>query len=97
MDNSPFTCDRGSEPSPEGWSDRLALELDPRLADVWSCLFGLGIHGTELLEQIGWFLRMAYLQGYEDGLTEPQRGALFAALGIEVPTRPGSGRRGARR
>lgn len=98
MDNSAFKCGRGPEPSSENrWSDRLVLELDPRLADVWSCLFRLGIEGPELLEQIGWFLRMAYLQGYEDGLTEPRRGALLAGLGLEVPRRPDSGRRGARR
>jgi hypothetical protein len=98
MDNSAFRCERGPQPSSEnGWSDRLVLELDPRLADVWSCLFRLGIEGSELLEQIGWFLRMAYLQGYEDGLTEPRRGALLDDLGLEVPRRPDSGRRGAGR
>lgn len=98
MDNPAFTCDRSPEPSSEKtWSDRLVLELDPRLADVWSCLFQLGIEGTELLEQVGWFLRMAFLQGYEDGLTEPRRGALLADLGLEVPRRTDSGRRGARR
>ncbi len=98
MDDSTFRCERGPEPSAENrWRDRLVLELDPRLADVWSCLFRLGIEGTELLEQIGWFLRMAYLQGYEDGLTEPRRGALLANLGLDVPDRPDSGRRGARR
>lgn len=90
MDNAAFRCGPTPDPLPEQrWSDRLVLELDPRLADVWSCLFGLGIEGTELLEQVGWFLRMAYLQGYEDGLTEPRRGALLADLGLEVPGRPG--------
>jgi hypothetical protein len=97
MDNSAFKCGRGSGPTPQkGLSDRLAMELDPRLADVWSCLFGVGIEGGQLLEQIGWFLRMAYLHGYDDALTEPRRGALFAGLGLEIPKRPGSGQRGLR-
>jgi hypothetical protein len=35
---------------------------------------------------------MAYLNGYEDGLTEIRRGALLEQLGMEVPKR-GSSRR----
>ncbi|MEX2588275.1 MAG: hypothetical protein WD602_09850 [Actinomycetota bacterium] len=67
------------------WGDRLASELDPRLADVWSCVFG--VESDPTLEQLAWFLRMAYLNGYEDGLTEVRRGALFEDLGLGVPTR----------
>jgi hypothetical protein len=72
------------------WGGRLASELDPRLADVWSCLFSMDAELT--LEEIAWFLRMAYLNGYEDGLTEIRRGALLEQLGMEVPKR-GSSRR----
>lgn len=71
------------------WGDRLASELDPRLADVWSCVFNVDSETT--LEQLGWFLRMAYLNGYEDGLTEVRRGALFEDLGLAVPRRDGDG------
>jgi hypothetical protein len=55
------------------------------LADVWSCLFSLDSELT--LEEIAWFLRMAYLNGYEDGLTEVRRGALLEQLGMSVPKR----------
>lgn len=86
-----FESVAGDEPeacSPEPalfWGDRLASELDPRLADVWSCVFSIDSEPT--LEQLAWFLRMAYLNGYEDGLTEVRRGALFEELGLSVPRR----------
>lgn len=67
------------------WGSRLAAELDPRLADVWSCLFSM--ESEPPLEEIAWFLRMAYLNGYEDGLTEVNRGALLEQLGMNVPRR----------
>lgn len=67
------------------WGSRLASELDPRLADVWSCVFS--IDGEPTLEQLGWFLRMAYLNGYEDGLTETTRGKLLQELGMTAPHR----------
>lgn len=76
------------------WGGRLASELDPRLADVWACVFG--VDSEPSLEQIGWFLRMAYLNGYEDGLTETRRGALFEELGLGVPLRGQEIRKGAR-
>lgn len=65
------------------WGSRLASELDPRLADVWSCVFSIESEPT--LEQLGWFLRMAYLNGYEDGLTETTRGKLLQELGMTAP------------
>ena len=68
------------------WGNRLASELDPRLADVWSCVFSIEAEPT--LEQLGWFLRMAYLNGYEDGLTETTRGKLLEELGMTAPRHP---------
>jgi hypothetical protein len=65
------------------WGSRLASELDPRLADVWSCVFS--IESDPTLEQLGWFLRMAYLNGYEDGITETTRGKLLQELGMTAP------------
>lgn len=66
-------------------SIRLAAEFDPRLADVWLFMFG---SDEELAEQggerLGWFLRMAYLRGYEDALTEPRPGDLYRRLGIKA-------------
>jgi hypothetical protein len=67
------------------WGCRLASELDPRLADVWACLFNMDSNLS--MEEIAWFLRMAYLNGYEDGLTETNRGALLEQLGMAVPRR----------
>lgn len=77
------------------WGGRLAAELDPRLADVWSCLFSMEAEPT--LEEIAWFLRMAYLNGYEDGLTEINRGALLEHLGMPVPGRGWAPEAGARK
>src|SRR5205807_1691785 len=40
---------------------RLATSIDPRLAEVWTTLFAADLDATDLSEQVGWFLRMAYL------------------------------------
>jgi hypothetical protein len=77
------------------WGSRLASELDPRLADVWSCVFSIDSEPT--LEQLGWFLRMAYLNGYEDGLTETTRGKLLEELGMTAPRRSTTRTEGAHR
>ncbi|HEX2178202.1 MAG TPA: hypothetical protein VHL54_01600 [Actinomycetota bacterium] len=77
------------------WGSRLASELDPRLADVWSCVFSIESEPT--LEQLGWFLRMAYLNGYEDGITETTRGKLLEELGMTAPNRSTTNQEGARR
>lgn len=66
---------------------RLELEFDPRLADVWLSIFSNDLEGEELVSQIGLFLRMAYLRGYNDALSEPVRGELYRRLGIPVPPR----------
>lgn len=59
-------------------------EFDPRLVDVWVSVFE---HwpADELPRELGWFLRMAYLQGYADALSERERGALFRRFGMEPP------------
>lgn len=65
---------------------RLSAEFDSRLADIWLFIFGshpeLVEHGGE---RLGWFLRMAYLRGYEDALSEPRRGDLYRRLGLPPP------------
>lgn len=66
---------------------RIALEFDPRLADVWLSVFASGLDLEGKGEQLGSLLRMAYLHGYQDGLTEPESGALFTKLGLPVPAR----------
>jgi hypothetical protein len=63
---------------------RIALEFDPRLADVWLEVFA-SEWDPELFSQLGWYLRMAYLSGFRDGATDPKPGKMFARLGMEAP------------
>jgi len=71
----------------------IAVEFDPRLADVWLSVFASGVDLKAMGEQIGCFLRMAYLRGYQDGLTEPESGVLFTKLGLPVPVRQASAKK----
>ena len=83
MDNQP-----GEAPATEDESGlRLSVAIDPRLVEVWSCLFSADLDSEELAGQVGWFLRMAYLRGYHDGLCEPEVGSLYRELGVRVPPR----------
>jgi len=66
---------------------RLATTIDPRLSEVWTTLFAADLDAADLSEQVGWFLRMAYLRGYHDGLCEPEAGSLYRDLGMRVPPR----------
>lgn len=66
---------------------RLAAAIDPRIAEVWTSLFAADLEPEELAQQVGWFLRMAYLRGYHDGLCEPEAGSLYRELGVRVPSR----------
>lgn len=80
--------------------EELEAELDPRLADVWLSVFENW--PGELPEELAWFLRMAYVQGYGDALSEQQPGKLLSNLGIPLPARsksfrPSSRRKGGRR
>jgi hypothetical protein len=72
---------------PEESGARLAAAMDPRMAEVWTCLFAAQLDPEELADQVGWFLRMAYLRGYHDGLCEPDAGSLYKELGMRVPAR----------
>jgi len=90
----------GTEPgfeTAEANGVRLSTVIDPRLAEVWTTLFAAELDAEDLAEQVGWFLRMAYLRGYHDGLCEPEAGLLYRELGARVPprrrsmtTRPGT-------
>ncbi len=65
--------------------DKIGLEVDMRLTDVWSMLFE---RGEELdTEFLGWLLRLAYVTGYWDALSEGERGSLCRQLGYPVPER----------
>lgn len=62
-----------------------ATLIDPRVADLWAALWS----GPDALEPevVGGLLRLAYLTGYQDALTEEVRGELFRSLGLPVPDR----------
>ena len=64
--------------------DRIGLEVDMRLTDVWSILFEKGIDDLDT-EFLGWLLRLSYVTGYWDSLREPERGKLCRELGYPVP------------
>jgi hypothetical protein len=66
---------------------RVAMAVDPRISEVWACLFSQALEPEELAAQVGWFLRMAYLHGYHDALSEPEPGALYRHLGMRAPPR----------
>ena len=65
--------------------DKIGLEVDMRLTDVWSMLFERG--GELDTEFLGWLLRLAYVTGYWDALSEGERGTLCRQLGYPVPER----------
>jgi len=78
--------------------ERLAGEFDPRLAEVWLDVFAFGLEHGSLPDEFGWFLRMAYLKGYEDAVTESRPGSLYRKLGMAQPARKLSGKgKGARK
>lgn len=74
-------------PDGEDSGVRLATAIDPRMAEVWASIFAADLAPEEFVSQVGWFLRMAYLRGYHDGLCEPEAGSLYRELGIQVPPR----------
>lgn len=66
--------------------EKIGLEVDMRLTDVWTMLFERGEQDLDS-EFIGWLLRLAYVSGYWDALSEPDRGRLCRTLGYPVPGR----------
>jgi len=66
-----------------GFAGRIVAEFDPRLAEVWLAVFESDIDLEQVGQCFGWFLRMAYLKGYEDAMAEPEPGGLYANLGMK--------------
>ena len=64
--------------------DTLALQIDLRLADLWSEVFEIDLSRLDS-DLLGWLLRAAYGQGYTDALRETTRGQLCLDLGYTVP------------
>lgn len=67
--------------------DRVAAEFDERLAELWVFLMTFEEEGPLDLGAVGSLLRMAYLRGYEDALSESRRGDLYLRLGLGEPPR----------
>lgn len=82
---------QGAVPQPAGAADRVAVEVDPRLADVWAFLYSAALEPGQVAENVGTFMRMAYLQGYRDALFEQERGELLRRLGVRMAL-PAGGR-----
>lgn len=68
-------------------TDEIEAEFDPRLSDVWLAVFHADLSEQKLRANLGSFMRMAYLRGYEDALTEPVPGTLHKNLGLRPPVR----------
>lgn len=66
--------------------DKIGLEVDMRLTDVWSIIFERGVEDLDT-DFLGWLLRLAYVSGYWDALREPETGELCKQLGYKVPQR----------
>jgi hypothetical protein len=62
----------------------LELDIDLRLADLWSEACGVGEWN---LEVVAAFLRAAYGKGYCDALTEDAPGSLCRDHGYRIPER----------
>lgn len=73
---------------------RISFEVDMRLTDVWTMVFERAEDGIDD-DFLAWLLRLAYVTGYWDSLSEPERGALCHALGYPVPGRDETGATGA--
>jgi hypothetical protein len=74
------------EPTTGGraWAREAAVVLDPLLADIWSFRWAAESEAGEPVP-VEVLLRMAYLQGYQDALGDPVRGAVLRRLGVVVP------------
>lgn len=70
----------------EEWAEKAAVVLDPRLADIWASLWK-DAETCVPFDNLGGLLRLAYLTGYHDSLSEPERGAMYRTLGLRIPQR----------
>ncbi|MCA1831887.1 MAG: hypothetical protein ABR548_05385 [Actinomycetota bacterium] len=62
------------------WAREAAIIVDPLLVEVFAFAWA---EGGDVPPEV--LLRMAYLQGYQDALAEPERGGLLKRLGVQVP------------
>jgi hypothetical protein len=59
-----------------------------QLTGAWAVVFEAGEESLDM-DFLGMMMRLAYVQGYQDAVTEPeaQRGQLMEQLGYAVPPR----------
>ena len=83
-----MSCDaRVPEPAPgPSRSELLELDIDTRLAALW-CEATSSSKWS--LERVAAYLRAAYARGYDDALSEAERGTLWLAHGYLVPPAAG--------
>ena len=68
--------------------DRLALDIDLRLREVWEFAFDIQFdHDTFDLGSVGVLIRAAYGKGYMDALQEPVEASLCRDHGYRMPKR----------
>ena len=67
--------------------DRLFLDVDIRLREVWEQAFDIDDGGEWDLQLVGELMRMAYGRGYMDALQEPVEGLLLRDHGYRIPQR----------
>ncbi|HVE75429.1 MAG TPA: hypothetical protein VND22_01540 [Actinomycetota bacterium] len=87
FDQAPSEQHAGSQDELEslGLAGKIVAEFDPRLAEVWLAVFESGLDLEQVGDSFGWFLRMAYLKGYEDASSETDPGCLYSNLGLKTP------------
>ncbi len=68
------------------WAEQASVVIDPRIAELWAALWERE-QPCLPVDDVAGFLRLAYLSGYHDSLSDPVRGALFRRLGLRVPRR----------
>jgi hypothetical protein len=69
-----------------GAFERLELDIDLRLADLWRCADEHD--GPWTIELLASYIRAAYGKGYCDSLGEAERGALCIEHGFDIPEPP---------
>jgi len=67
--------------------ERLCLDIDLRLGELWHQAFAVDDLDGWSLEAIGDFMRCAYGLGYTDALTEAVPARLFRDHGYKLPVR----------
>jgi hypothetical protein len=66
--------------------ERLELDVDTRLVDLWANLIERGLD-EDTVAHVAEYMRAAYARGYMDSIEEPKRGLFLIQNGYRVPRR----------